>query len=75
MAKIDYLDDIDEITKGADMKSARNIKKSSGTRKKVRKEINLDEEMINAIKGFHRGTISSYLLNAIQTQMRRDGIL
>ena len=43
--------------------------------KKVRKEISLDEEMIAAIKSFHRGTVSSYCLMAIQNQMRDDGIL
>ena len=75
MAKKDYLKDIDEVTKGADMQSAKKTTKAQGTRKKVRKEINLDEEMINAIKSFHRGTVSSYCLMAIQNQMRDDGIL
>ena len=31
--------------------------------------------MINAIKSFHRGTVSSYCLMTIQNQMRDDGIL
>ena len=73
MARKGVLDNIDKITKDANLQEKeRSPKKVSKMKAKV---IHIDENWEEAIKEYQGGTITAYIRLAIREKMKRDGII
>lgn len=74
--KFDMLEGIDDVIGAADMTSSNNSGDTvSPKKKKVRKEISLDVDLIETLKKHHTGTLASYIVIAVQEKMKRDGMI
>lgn len=72
MAKEKNFDNLDAVMNSANLTEK---KKPSTNKKKKIKTIQILTDWEDRIKGFHGGTIASYITMAIQEKMRKDGIL
>ena len=77
MAKKDFLENIDEITEGADMTASKKkvAKKTTGKPEMKIKTISLPVGWDKKIKEFTGSPSTAYIANAIKEQMLKDGIL
>ncbi len=77
MARKDFLDDIDEVTAGADLKSEKKAKSptSKPSNEKEMKTIEFPKGWSKMIKDFTGSPATGYMREAIREKMTRDGIL
>lgn len=71
MAKKTFLQNIEKVKQSAAM-SEQNPKAEHEKKKKL---IAIPVDWEEKIREFHRGTLSGYILIALQERMQRDGIL
>jgi hypothetical protein len=74
MAKKGNLEHLDEAMESANLKEASKQKKVSSKQKKV-KTIQILVDWEDRIKNYYGGTVASYITQAIQEKMIKDGIL
>jgi hypothetical protein len=72
MAKKSFLDNIEQIKNSAAMKEKEKAPTSMDKKKKL---ISLPTEWEDKIKKFHGGTVSAYILIALQERMQKDNLL
>ena len=72
MAKKSFLKNIEKVKSSAAMSEQENTQKNFEKKKKL---ISLPVEWEDKIKGFHGGTVSAYILIALQERMQKDGLL
>ncbi len=72
MAKEKNFDNLDLVMESANLTEK---KKTSTSKKKKVKTIQILLDWEEKIKEYHAGTINSYITIAIQEKMKRDGIL
>lgn len=70
MAKKSFLQNIEKVKSSAAMSERENADK--GKKKKL---ITIPVEWEEKIRRFHGGTLSAYILIALQERMQRDGLL
>ena len=76
MAKDEFLDNIDEVTGGADMTSTKKSNFDSNKKLEMKmKNLKIAVEWDKKIKAFTGSPSSGYMVNAIKAQMIKDGIL
>lgn len=73
MAKKSFLANIEKVKSSAAMSEREELNKSEKGKKK--KLITIPVEWENKIRDFHGGTVSAYILIALQERMQRDGLL
>jgi hypothetical protein len=73
MAKKSFLQNIEKVKSSAAMSEREEGRKSENGKKK--KLITIPVEWENKIREYHGGTVSAYILIALQERMRRDGLL
>ncbi len=73
MAKKSFLANIEKVKSSAAMSEREEEHKSEKGKKK--KLITIPVEWENKIREFHGGTVSAYILIALQERMQRDGLL
>lgn len=73
MAKKSFLQNIEKVKNSAAM-SEREIG-NKGDKEKKKKLITIPTEWEAKIREFHGGTVSAYILIALQERMQRDGLL
>ena len=72
MAKKSFLKNIEKVKSSAAMSEQEPARKSFEKKKKL---ISLPVEWEEKIKSFHGGTVSAYILIALQERMQKDGLL
>ena len=72
MAKKEFLKNIEKVKSSAAMSEQENASKGFEKKKKL---ISLPVEWEEKIKSFHGGTVSAYILIALQERMQKDGLL
>ena len=72
MAKKSFLQNIEKVKSSAAMSEQESNPKNFEKKKKL---ITIPVAWENKIKGFHGGTVSAYILIALQERMQKDGIL
>lgn len=73
MAKKSFLANIEKVKNSAAMSEREDeSKREKGKKKKL---ITIPVEWENKIREFHGGTVSAYILIALQERMQRDGLL
>ncbi|WP_345988726.1 hypothetical protein WCX18_00740 [Sulfurimonas sp. HSL1-2] len=73
MAKKDFLKNIEKVKSSAAMSEQNSSKVISKEKKK--KLITIPVEWEDKIKAFHGGTVSAYILIALQERMHKDGLI
>jgi len=73
MAKKTFLQNIEKVKQSAAMSEQTGSAKSDNEKKK--KLIAIPTDWEDKIREFHRGTVSGYILIALQERMQRDGLL
>ncbi|MCK9374363.1 MAG: hypothetical protein M0P91_14370 [Sulfuricurvum sp.] len=73
MAKKTFLQNIEKVKSSAAMSERESAVKTEKEKKKKLITIPVDWE--EKIRDFHGGTVSAYILIALQERMRRDGLL
>ena len=73
MAKKEFLKNIEKVKASAAMSEQQQGKGSPKEKKK--KLITVPVEWEEKIKAFHGGTVSAYILIALQERMQKDGLL
>ena len=73
MAKKSFLQNIEKVKDSAAMSERQEVIKSDKT--KMKKLITLPVEWETKIRDFHGGTVSAYILIALQERMQKDGLL
>ena len=72
MAKKSFLKNIEKVKSSAAMSEQESTQKSFEKKKKL---ISLPVEWEDKIKSFHGGTVSAYIIMALQERMQRDNLL
>lgn len=72
MAKKSFLDNIEQIKNSAAMSEKEKASKAMEKKKKL---ISLPTDWEEKIKKFHGGTVSAYILIALQERMQKDNLL
>ena len=72
MAKKEFLKNIEKIKQSAAMSEQKPVPKKLEKKKKL---ISIPVEWEEKIKGHYGGTVTAYILIAIQERMQRDGLL
>lgn len=73
MAKKSFLQNIEKVKSSAAMSEREELVKSDKEKKK--KLITIPVEWDDIIRQFHGGTVSAYILIALQERMQKDGLL
>ena len=73
MAKKSFLQNIEKVKSSAAMSEREESGKHDKGKKK--KLITIPVEWENKIREFHGGTVSAYILIALQERMQRDGLI
>ncbi|MDP3292698.1 MAG: hypothetical protein Q8M43_11775 [Sulfuricurvum sp.] len=73
MAKKSFLQNIEKVKSSAAMSEREEHLK--GDKEKKKKLITIPIEWENKIREFHGGTVSAYILIALQERMQRDGLI
>ena len=73
MAKKSFLQNIEKVKSSAAMSERDESKK--GDKEKKKKLITIPVEWEDKIRQFHGGTVSAYILIALQERMQRDGLI
>jgi hypothetical protein len=73
MAKKSFLQNIEKVKSSAAMSEREDQVKSDKEKKK--KLITVPVEWEDKIRDFHGGTVSAYILIALQERMQKDGLL
>lgn len=73
MAKNSFLKNIERVKSSAAMSERENSVKSDKEKKK--KLITIPVEWEAKIREFHGGTVSAYILIALQERMQKDGLI
>ncbi|HEX5623004.1 MAG TPA: hypothetical protein VFX57_01060 [Sulfuricurvum sp.] len=73
MAKKTFLQNIEKVKSSAAMSERDNSLKSD--KEKMKKLITIPVEWEGKIRTFHGGTVSAYILIALQERMQKDGLL
>jgi hypothetical protein len=73
MAKKNFLQNIEKVKSSAAMSEREEI--SKGDKEKKKKLITIPIEWETKIRELHGGTVSAYILIALQERMQRDGLL
>jgi len=72
MAKASFLKNIEQVKSSAAMNENTKSEKSFTKKKKL---INIPIEWEDKIKAYHGGTVSAYILIALQERMQKDGLI
>ena len=73
MAKKSFLQNIEKVKSSAAMSEKESVvSEEKGKKKKL---ITIPVEWEEKIRKFHGGTVSAYILIALQERMQRDGLL
>jgi hypothetical protein len=73
MAKNSFLKNIEKVKNSAAMSEREERKQENKAKKK--KLITIPVEWDDTIRKFHGGTVSAYILIALQERMQKDGLL
>ncbi len=73
MAKKSFLQNIEKVKSSAAMSERENVAKTD--KEKMKKLITIPVEWEAKIREFHGGTVSAYILIALQERMQRDGLI
>lgn len=73
MAKKTFLANIEKVKNSAAM--SEKEEETKGEKGKKKKLITVPVEWEKKIRDFHGGTVSAYILIALQERMQRDGLL
>ncbi|HLD23059.1 MAG TPA: hypothetical protein VJA83_03890 [Sulfuricurvum sp.] len=73
MAKKSFLQNIEKVKSSAAMSEREERQK--GDKEKKKKLITIPVEWEDKIREFHGGTVSAYILIALQERMHRDGLI
>jgi hypothetical protein len=73
MAKASFLKNIEKVKSSAAMSEQEATQKQGFEKKK--KLINIPIEWEEKIRAYHGGTVSAYIIMALQERMQRDGLL
>ncbi len=73
MAKKSFLQNIEKVKDSAAMSERQDVVKSD--KAKMKKLITMPVEWEAKIRDFHGGTVSAYILIALQERMQKDGLL
>lgn len=73
MAKKSFLENIEKVKNSAAMSEREEHNKNEKEKKK--KLITIPTEWEDKIRSFHGGTVSAYILIALQERMQRDNLL
>lgn len=71
MGKKNFLKNIEKVKKSAAMEE----RPEQNDKEKKKKLITIPVEWENKIRSFHGGTVSAYILIALQERMQRDGLI
>ena len=72
MAKKSFLKNIEQVKSSAAMSENKKDEKSFNKKKKL---ISIPVEWEDKIKAYHGGTVSAYILIALQERMQKDGLI
>lgn len=72
MAKESFLKNIEQIKSSAAMSENNKNEKAFNKKKKL---IGIPIEWEDKIKAYHGGTVSAYILIALQERMQKDGLI
>ena len=72
MAKASFLKNIEQVKASAAMNENTKNEKAFNKKKKL---INIPIEWEDKIKAYHGGTVSAYILIALQERMQKDGLI
>ncbi|MDX9965903.1 hypothetical protein E0765_09590 [Sulfuricurvum sp. IAE1] len=72
MAKKNFLQNIEKVKSSAAMSERKEGSSEKGKKKKL---ITIPIEWEKKIRDYHGGTVSAYILIALQERMQRDGLL
>jgi len=72
MAKASFLKNIEQVKSSAAMNENTKSEKNFTKKKKL---INIPVEWEDKIKAYHGGTLSAYILIALQERMQKDGLI
>lgn len=72
MAKASFLKNIEQVKSSAAMNENTKSEKSFIKKKKL---ISIPIEWEDKIKAYHGGTLSAYILIALQERMQKDGLI
>ncbi|MEW5831522.1 MAG: hypothetical protein AB1763_01625 [Campylobacterota bacterium] len=72
MAKKSFLQNIEKVKSSAAMSEREEATPEKGKKKKL---ITIPIEWEKKIRDYHGGTVSAYILIALQERMQRDGLL
>jgi hypothetical protein len=72
MAKASFLKNIEQVKLSAAMNENTKSEKSFTKKKKL---ISIPVEWEDKIKAYHGGTVSAYILIALQERMQKDGLI
>ena len=73
MAKKEFLKNMKKVTESAAMSEQQKSK--IGSKEKKKKLITIPVEWEEKIKELHGGTVSAYILIALQERMQKDGLI
>jgi hypothetical protein len=73
MPKASFLKNIEKVKSSAAMSEQEATQKQGFEKKK--KLINIPIEWEEKIRAYHGGTVSAYIIMALQERMQRDGLL
>lgn len=72
MSKSSFLKNIQQVKSSAAMSENNKNEKAFNKKKKL---INIPIEWEDKIKAYHGGTVSAYILIALQERMQKDGLI
>ena len=72
MAKSSFLKNIEKVKSSAAMSENKTNEKTFNKKKKL---INIPVEWEDKIRAYHGGTVSAYILIALQERMQKDGLI
>jgi low affinity Fe/Cu permease len=73
MAKKSFLQNIEKVKSSAAM--SEKEEKLQGEKEKKKKLITIPTQWEEKIREYHGGTVSAYILIALQERMQRDGLI
>jgi hypothetical protein len=73
MAKKAFLQNMQKVAQSAAMSERQQA--ANELMEKKKKLITIPVEWENKIKGYHGGTVSAYILIALQERMQKDGLI
>lgn len=73
MAKKSFLKNIEKVKSSAAMSERETT--SASDKEKKKKLITIPTDWEDKIRAFHGGTVSAYILIALQERMQRDGLI